>query len=77
MFNIIHDPNTLGLRFILISSQLKPWSLIIEFHWSFQKQVKDIVHKAFWDLLEEKLTVEPPDYSHLLILLAEMKEVGR
>ncbi|XP_074653852.1 T-complex protein 11-like protein 1 isoform X2 [Tubulanus polymorphus] len=41
---------------------------------SMEKQVKDIMHKAFWDSLEEKLKEDPPDYSHGLMLLAEIKE---
>lgn len=39
------------------------------------KQVKDTMHKAFWDLLREQLNNEPPEYSQAMILLAEIREV--
>lgn len=41
---------------------------------SLEKQVKEIMHKAFWDLLEESLGSDPPEYDHALILLKEVKE---
>ena len=34
------------------------------------------MHKAFWDALKEKLDEDPPDFSHALVLLQEVKEVG-
>ena len=34
------------------------------------------MHKAFWDVLDEKLNEDPPDYNHALILLKEVKEVN-
>jgi hypothetical protein len=39
-----------------------------------EKQVKEIVHKAFWDLLAEQLREEPPSYSQSLVLLNDVKE---
>ncbi|XP_041352522.1 T-complex protein 11-like protein 1 [Gigantopelta aegis] len=42
---------------------------------SFQKQVSDIVHKAFWDCLKVKLAEDPPDYSQALELIKEVKQV--
>lgn len=42
---------------------------------SFHRRVKEIMHKAFWNLLAKKLAEDPPDYSHALILLTEIKEV--
>jgi len=33
------------------------------------------MHKAFWDVLEEKLAEDPPDYSHAMVLLDEVKRV--
>ena len=31
--------------------------------------------KAFWDSLQEKLSSQPPDYSHALVLIEEVREV--
>lgn len=33
------------------------------------------MHKAFWDSLAESLQEDPPDYTHALVLLKEIKEV--
>ncbi|XP_011259464.1 T-complex protein 11-like protein 1 isoform X2 [Camponotus floridanus] len=41
---------------------------------SFHRRVKEIMHKAFWNLLAQKLAEDPPDYSHALVLLKEIKE---
>ncbi|XP_051173039.1 T-complex protein 11-like protein 1 isoform X2 [Leptopilina boulardi] len=41
---------------------------------ALHKQVKEIIHKAFWTLLEEQLAEEPPNYTQALILLKEIKE---
>lgn len=38
------------------------------------KIVKEMVHKAFWDLLKEELGRDPPVYNRALILLEEIKE---
>lgn len=42
---------------------------------SFMKQVKDTMHKAFWELLREQLKSDPPEYSQAMILLSEIREV--
>lgn len=42
---------------------------------SFHRRVKEIMHKAFWNLLAEQLAEDPPDYSHALVLMKEIKEV--
>lgn len=42
---------------------------------SFMKQVKDTMHKAFWELLREQLNNDPPEYSQAMILLKEIQEV--
>lgn len=39
------------------------------------KQVKDIMHKAFWELLRDQLNSDPPEYSQAMILLTEIREV--
>lgn len=41
---------------------------------SLEKRVKDIMHKAFWDVLEAQLSENPPSYNHAIKLLAEIKE---
>ncbi|KAL3884124.1 hypothetical protein ACJMK2_030346 [Sinanodonta woodiana] len=41
---------------------------------SVQRQVKEIMHKAFWDALETKLREDPPDFTHALVLIQEVKE---
>jgi len=35
------------------------------------------MHKAFWDSLAASLQEDPPDYTHALVLLKEVKEVTR
>lgn len=42
---------------------------------TLHKKVKDIVHKAFWDLLTEQLSEDPPNYSQALVLFKEIREV--
>ncbi|XP_045555960.1 T-complex protein 11-like protein 2 isoform X3 [Salmo salar] len=42
---------------------------------SLEKQVKDIVHKAFWDSLESELNDDPPEYEHAIKLLEEIREI--
>merc|ERR1719460_891334 len=38
-----------------------------------EKQVKEIMQKAFWDLLEQQLEADPPQYTQALTLLTEIK----
>lgn len=40
---------------------------------SFQKTVRDTVHKAFWDLLESELAEDPPNYTQALVLLNDVR----
>ncbi len=42
---------------------------------SIQKKVGDIMKEAFWDALQEKLREDPPDFSHAIVLLEEVKQV--
>lgn len=42
---------------------------------SLEKQVKEIMHKAFWDCLETELSENPPSYSHAIKLVGDIKEV--
>ncbi|KAH0618816.1 hypothetical protein JD844_018303 [Phrynosoma platyrhinos] len=42
---------------------------------SLEKRVKETLHKAFWDNLREQLSKMPPDYSHAVKLLQEIKEI--
>ncbi|XP_062856886.1 T-complex protein 11-like protein 1 [Trichomycterus rosablanca] len=41
---------------------------------SLEKQVKEIVHKVFWDSLEKQLNDDPPVYDHAIKLVQEIKE---
>ncbi|XP_033216068.1 T-complex protein 11-like protein 1 isoform X2 [Belonocnema kinseyi] len=41
---------------------------------TLHKKVKEIMHKAFWTLLEEQLKEDPPNYTQALVLLKEIKE---
>lgn len=50
--------------------------LTYDFFLSFEKQIKEVMHKAFWDALQEKLNEDPPDFSQAIILLDEVREVG-
>lgn len=36
----------------------------------------EIVHRAFWDSLQEQLHSDPPNYSHAVLLLQEVKTVS-
>lgn len=54
--------------YTVLSSHLTPDSL--------PGRVKQIVHKAFWDRLEEDLNEDPPEYGHAIKLFEEIKEVG-
>ncbi|XP_025208446.1 T-complex protein 11-like protein 1 [Melanaphis sacchari] len=40
---------------------------------SLMKQVKDTMHKAFWELLREQLNNDPPEYTQAMILLSEIR----
>ena len=48
--------------------------LIISF--SLEKKIHDVMHKAFWDVLEEEIKSEPPQFKHAFDLLIEMKTVS-
>ncbi|KAK4809064.1 hypothetical protein QYF61_004000 [Mycteria americana] len=41
---------------------------------SLENRVKETLHKAFWDSLEEQLSASPPDYTRAIQLLQEIKE---
>lgn len=42
---------------------------------SLEKRVKDIMHKAFWDVLEGQLSENPPSYNHAIKLLLRSKRL--
>ncbi|XP_054844550.1 LOW QUALITY PROTEIN: T-complex protein 11-like protein 2 [Eublepharis macularius] len=42
---------------------------------SLPGRVRQIVHKAFWDRLEEDLNEDPPEYEHAIKLFEEIKEI--
>ncbi|XP_055387894.1 T-complex protein 11-like protein 1 [Condylostylus longicornis] len=41
---------------------------------TLEKVVKEMMHKAFWNVLKEQLNSNPPCYDHALQLLREIKE---
>lgn len=41
---------------------------------SIAKTVKEVVHRAFWDAFQEKITEDPPDFSQAVVLIQEVKE---
>ncbi|XP_053949078.1 T-complex protein 11-like protein 1 isoform X1 [Anastrepha ludens] len=41
---------------------------------SLERRIKDIMHKAFWDVLRGQLNENPPCYDHAIQLLAEIKD---
>ncbi|OXU26289.1 hypothetical protein TSAR_012562 [Trichomalopsis sarcophagae] len=41
---------------------------------TLHKKVKEIVHKAFWDILSNELSQDPPIYTQALRLLKEIKD---
>ena len=50
--------------------------LFIKLYFRLEKQVRDVVHKAFWDKLHEELNQDPPVFSQALSLIQEVKEVS-
>ncbi|CAB4007460.1 Hypothetical predicted protein [Paramuricea clavata] len=42
---------------------------------SIEGQVKKVVHQAFWDVLQEDISKDPPNYEQAIKLLAEIKEI--
>lgn len=40
---------------------------------SLEGRVTEVVHRAFWDSLQEQLSSDPPNYSHAVTLLQEVK----
>ncbi|XP_066976771.1 T-complex protein 11-like protein 1 [Macrobrachium rosenbergii] len=41
---------------------------------SVEKQVRDVMHRAFWDQLADQLAQDPPCYEQALILLQEVRD---
>ena len=39
-----------------------------------QEQIKEIVHRAFWDVLDEQLKEDPPNFTQALVLIQEVKD---
>jgi hypothetical protein len=42
---------------------------------SIHKQVKETIHRAFWNVLDAELKEVPPNYTQAMVLLADVKEV--
>jgi len=41
---------------------------------NLEKQIKEQMHKAFWDLIREDLNAVPQKFDHLIILIKEIKD---
>lgn len=41
---------------------------------SYQKLVKETMHKAYFDILREQLNADPPEYKQALVLLEDVKQ---
>ena len=59
------------LRFILLD-----FMLTFYFNCRLEKQVRDVVHKAFWDKLREELNQDPPTFNQAMSLIEEVKQVN-
>ncbi|KAL4622475.1 hypothetical protein GN956_G19683 [Arapaima gigas] len=42
--------------------------------YSLEGRVKEVVHQAFWGSLRAQLSLSPPDYTHAITLLQEVKD---
>jgi len=42
---------------------------------TMEQKVQDMMHKAFWDILEEQIKSDPPQYDQALVLLMEVKQM--
>lgn len=38
--------------------------------------MRDMVQKAFWDMVDEKLKEDPPDYSYALEFFTDLKQAS-
>jgi hypothetical protein len=47
----------------------------IVFIFSIAEKVHDTMHTAFWDVLRDDLSADPPRYEHIIKLIGEAKEV--
>lgn len=41
---------------------------------SLERNIKDMIHRAFWTSIREQLAEDPPCYDHAITLLADIKE---
>jgi len=42
---------------------------------SIHRQVKETIHRAFWNVLDAELKEVPPNYTQAMVLLGDVKEV--
>lgn len=63
----------LGANGIAVLAFTFAWLFLLSF--SLEKQVKDVVHQAFWDLLAENLKQNPQNFDQALSLLTDIKMV--
>lgn len=45
------------------------------FFYSLRKKITEVFHQAFFDILQEQISKDPPDYTQAMVLLKEIKEV--
>lgn len=62
-------------KYFIILPTFTCFSLCSWIYFRLEKQVRDVVHKAFWDKLHEELNQDPPVFSQALSLIQEVKEV--
>lgn len=43
--------------------------------YSLKKKITEVFHQAFFDILQEQILSDPPDYTQAMVLLKEIKEV--
>ena len=53
----------------------KSWDTVFG-RFSLLGRVKEMTHKAFWDILKQQLESDPPDYTQALSLMTEVKQVS-
>lgn len=75
LMELEHCVSNLSLAHEIVVNEdfcFKPRSLPTD---SLEGRVTQIVHRAFWDSLQKDLNSDPPNYSHAVILLQEVKSM--
>lgn len=57
------------------SAPMKNWHLCsLHFLYYLQAKVRETMEKAFWDIVTESLTKEPPEHSYMIELVKEIRD---